>query len=159
MRQYYGKYRGQVRNNLDPLNIGRIEVSVPAVLGDGQGWATPCVPYAGPGVGLFALPPVGAAVWVEFENGDPDYPIWAGCFWGPNELPQAASSPLTKVLRTGLVTITLTDAPGAPSVIVETQSNMKLVIDAGGIELTNGTASVKLAGTKVLLNGGALEVE
>jgi len=39
------------------------------------------------GVGLFFLPPKGANVWVEFEGGDPDYPIWSGCFWSDGEVP------------------------------------------------------------------------
>ncbi|MCB1831203.1 MAG: baseplate assembly protein, partial [Gammaproteobacteria bacterium] len=69
MTQFFGKYRGSVENNVDPQMMGRIQVSVPAVLGDGTlSWAMPCVPYAGPGVGLFTLPPNGANVWVEFEG-------------------------------------------------------------------------------------------
>lgn len=69
-RQFLGKHRGKVENNVDPLQLGRVQVSVPAVLGDGRlSWAMPCVPYAGSGVGLFAVAPVGANVWVEFEQG------------------------------------------------------------------------------------------
>ena len=83
MSEFYGKYRGKVENNVDPLQQGRVQVTVPAVLGDGRlSWAMPCAPYAGSQVGFFAVPPVGANVWVEFEAGDPDYPIWSGCFWG-----------------------------------------------------------------------------
>ncbi len=51
------------------------------------------MPYAGDGVGLFAVPPVGANVWVEFEGGDPDYPILAGCFWGRARLPAPGCRP------------------------------------------------------------------
>jgi uncharacterized protein involved in type VI secretion and phage assembly len=92
--RYYGKYRGKVESNLDPLGLGRVQVSVPAVLGDAtQAWAMPCVPYAGKGVGLFMVPPVGALAWVEFEAGDPDYPILAGCFWGQGEPPMPAPGP------------------------------------------------------------------
>ena len=61
MTRFYGKYRGQVVNNLDPMLQGRLQVSCPAVLGDGQlSWAMPCVPYAGSGVGMVFTPPVGA---------------------------------------------------------------------------------------------------
>jgi uncharacterized protein involved in type VI secretion and phage assembly len=81
MTQFFGKYRGKVKNNVDPMQQGRIHVSVPAVLGEGSlSWAMPCVPYAGSQVGFFAIPPVDANVWVEF-GGDPDAPIWSGCFW------------------------------------------------------------------------------
>jgi uncharacterized protein involved in type VI secretion and phage assembly len=80
---YYGKYRGKVENNIDPMQMGRVQVSVPAVLGESTlGWAMPCSPFAGSGVGFFAVPPTGANVWVEFEGGDPDFPIVAGGFWG-----------------------------------------------------------------------------
>ena len=60
--RHYGKYRGQVASNVDAASRGRLQVSVPALLGDQLVWAMPCVPYAGNGVGLFALPPVGAGV-------------------------------------------------------------------------------------------------
>jgi hypothetical protein len=97
---FFGKYRGSVVDNVDPLRLGRLSVRVPDVFGDNLGWALPCVPFAGPGVGFLALPPVGANVWVEFEAGDPDYPVWAGCFWGPNQLPAEAVHPAFAVWRT-----------------------------------------------------------
>ena len=80
---FYGKYRGIVTDNKDPLFTGRIRATVPDVLGsDESGWATACTPFAGSGAGFFALPDVGVGVWIEFEHGDPDYPIWTGCWWG-----------------------------------------------------------------------------
>ena len=74
---------------------------MPAVLGDGRlSWAEPCVPYAGDGVGLFAVPPVGANVWVEFEARRPDVSrSWRGCFWGTARC-RAPGLPTTKVLKT-----------------------------------------------------------
>src|SRR5207302_6412680 len=90
---WYGKYRGTVTNNVDDQHLGRVQVSCPTALQGGKlSWAMPCAPYAGAGVGLFMVPPVGANVWVEFENGDLDYPIWAGCFWGENEVPAAPAT-------------------------------------------------------------------
>ena len=81
---YYGKYRGKVENNIDPLLLGRLQVSVPGVLGERPAELGDAVRRRTPGtgVGFFAVPPIGANVWVEFEGGDPDYPIWSGCFWG-----------------------------------------------------------------------------
>ena len=64
--RHYGKYRGQVSDNADPEGLGRLRVVVPALLNEAAVWAMPCVPYAGDGVGLFAMPPIGSAVWVEF---------------------------------------------------------------------------------------------
>ena len=83
MNQFFGKYRGTVTDIQDPLFMNRVRAKVPDVMGDLEsGWAMPCLPFAGSGMGFFALPQVGAGVWIEFEHGDPDYPIWAGCFIG-----------------------------------------------------------------------------
>ena len=72
-KKFFGKYRGKVENNIDPLQQGRLQVSCPAVFGEGTlAWAMPCVPFGGSGVGFFALPPVGTNLWVELEAGDPD---------------------------------------------------------------------------------------
>ena len=80
--RFYGKYRGTVVDNNDPLQLARLQVQVPDVLGAlTTSWALPCLPVAGNEMGVFALPPVGANVWVEFEQGDPDFPIWTGGFW------------------------------------------------------------------------------
>ena len=66
-----------------PMQQGRLQVQVPDVAGLAPAsWAMPCVPVAGIQNGMFALPIIGSGVWVEFEQGDPDYPIWVGCFWG-----------------------------------------------------------------------------
>ena len=81
--KFYGKYRGKVVSNIDPLFLGRLMVSVAAIEALLNTWAMPCVPYAGSGVGFYAMPPIGADVWIEFEGGDPSFPIWTGCFWGP----------------------------------------------------------------------------
>jgi uncharacterized protein involved in type VI secretion and phage assembly len=160
MTKFFGKYRGKVVNNVDPLQLGRVQVSVPAVLGDGSmSWAMPCVPYAGPGVGFFAIPPVDANVWVEFEGGDPDYPIWSGCFWGVGEVPALPAVAETKVLKTDVGTITLNDLPGVGGITIETATGMKIVISALGIEIDNGQGgSIKLTGPQISVNNGALEV-
>jgi hypothetical protein len=164
MNQCFGKYRGKVENNIDPMQLGRVQISVPAVLGDGSlSWAMPCAPYAGSGVGFFAIPPVGANIWVEFEGGDPDYPIWSGCFWGIGEVPALPALPQMKVLKTDGITLTLSDLPGAGGFTVEVGPPvvpipLKLVFDASGIEISNSAASVKLTPVSVSLNNGALEV-
>jgi hypothetical protein len=160
---FFGKYRGTVTNNLDPLQLGRVQVSVPAVLGDGRlSWAMPCVPYAGPQVGLFVVPPVGANVWVEFEAGDTDYPIWAGCFWGAGEAPLPAL-PQIKRFKTEAITLELNDLPGVGGFTLEVlppvaPTPLKIACTAAGIELSNAAANVKLTPVTVSLNNGALEV-
>lgn len=164
MREFFGKYRGKVENNLDPQQQGRIQVSVPAVLGEGSlSWAMPCAPYGGSGVGLFTVPPVGANVWVEFEGGDPDYPIWSGCFWGPGEAPASPAVPFIKIFKTDGLTLKLDDTPGAGGFTLEVgppvvPTPMKLMISASGIEISNSAANVKLSPVSVNINNGALEV-
>jgi hypothetical protein len=160
MTEFFGKYRGTVANNIDPQQQGRLQVSVPAVLGSGSlSWAMPCTPYAGSQVGLFTIPPIGANVWVEFEGGDPDYPIWSGCFWGVGEVPAMPAIAEMKILKTDTATITINDVPGAGGIKIETVTGMKIEINAMGIEISNGIgASIKLMGPKVSINDTALEV-
>jgi uncharacterized protein involved in type VI secretion and phage assembly len=160
MSEFFGKYRGKVENNVDPLQQGRVQVSVPAVLGEGRAsWAMPCVPFAGNGVGLFLIPPNGANVWVEFEGGNPDYPIWSGCFWGTGEVPASPAVAEMKVLKTAAGTITINELPGVGGITIETTSGAKIAITATGIEITNGQGgSIKLTGPQISLNDGALEV-
>jgi len=157
---FYGKFRGVVTDNRDPLMLGRIRAKVQDVLGDNEsGWAMPALPYAGKGVGLFLIPPTNASVWIEFEHGDPDYPIWAGCFWAQGELPATPAVAEMKVLKTDVGTITLSDLPGAGGITIETTSGMKIKIDVSGIEINNGQGgSVKLTGPQVSINNGALDV-
>src|SRR5262249_46292227 len=92
--RYWGKYRGTVLNNVDPMRLGRVQVQVPDGLGLAlSGWAMPCLPVTGAQAAIFTAPPIGAGVWVEFEHGDPDYPIWVGGFFGTAaEVPAMAQS-------------------------------------------------------------------
>jgi hypothetical protein len=81
--RYYGKYRGTVLNNVDPMQIGRLLVQVPDVTGlTPSSWAMPCFPITGKQMGAYMIPQIGTGVWVEFEQGDPDHPIWSGCWYG-----------------------------------------------------------------------------
>jgi hypothetical protein len=164
VNRYFGKYRGKVENNVDPLQQARLQISCAAVLGGGRmSWAMPSVPYAGDGVGFFALPPTGTNVWVEFEAGDPDYPIWSGCFWEVGQMPVTPAVAQMKVFRTDGLTLTVSDLPGAGGVTLEVHppvvaTPLKIALGPSGIELTNGAASVKLSPVSVSVNNGALEV-
>lgn len=150
---FFGKYRGKVVSNLDPLQLGRLQVSCPAVLGDGTtSWAMPSVPYAGRRVGWFMLPGRDTNVWVEFEGGDPDYPIWSGCFWGTGELPVTPATPDMKVIRTEGLTVTMRTLAGVGAFIVDigpplVPHPLTLTMDAKGITLTAEPARLTLAPT------------
>lgn len=161
---FYGKFRGIVTDNQDPLMIGRIKATVPDVMADEEsGWAMPCVPFGGQSMGFFALPAVGAGVWIEFEQGDPEYPIWVGCWWGSvAELPPVLlAPPYKKVLiqTEGGHSITLDDTPGIGGITLETAEGQKITLSATGIEIDNGMGgAIKLTGPQVSINNGALEV-
>src|SRR5260370_38926467 len=94
-KKYYGKYRGCVINNVDPEQRGRLLVEVPDVLGSFTStWALPCVPIGGTQMGMYLIPPVRSKVWIEFEQGNPENPIWIGSFWGSKaEVPATTSPP------------------------------------------------------------------
>jgi uncharacterized protein involved in type VI secretion and phage assembly len=162
MSKFYGKYEGVVDKNLDPLGKGRLLVKVPTIFHGGTVWAQPCVPYAGPDVGFFMMPPKDAHVWVEFAGGDHNRPIWSGCFWGPGESPPVSVSPLAankKVLKTDNCTLTLDDTPGTGGITIEISGGQKIVLNSQGIEITNGQgASIKFSGPTVQINDQALEV-
>lgn len=161
---FYGKYRGIVTDVNDPLMTGRIKATVPDVLGDQEsGWALPCAPFGGNQTGFFALPAVGAGVWIEFEHGDPDYPIWSGCWWGSvAEVPPLLIAPPYKkvmIVTEGGQSITLDDTPGVGGITLETSSGQKIILSATGLEIDNGMgASIKMTGPQVSINGGALDV-
>jgi len=158
--KYWGKYRGTVSSNADPEQRGRIQVKVPDVLGEEDStWALPAVPYAGKNVGLFLVPPEDALVWVEFEQGDPDYPIWTGCFWAEGEAPASPGTADMKVLKTGAGTVTINDTQGQESITIETSGGLKIVMDQNGIELSNSAQKIELTSDAVSINDGALEVQ
>lgn len=86
--KYYGKYRAIVKDINDPERRGRIRVECPSVLGTYlSAWCEPCIPYATDFAGDFYVPPVNEAIWVEFEEGDPNKPIWNGGWYRPNSSP------------------------------------------------------------------------
>lgn len=149
--RYFGKYRGTVSDNADPTSRGRIKVRVPAVLGDLEVWAMPCVPYAGAGVGFYSLPNSGTGVWVEFEAGDPSYPIWTGCFWADNELPDQSDAAI-KIWKTDSVTLRLHD--GDDEWKAETTNGAKITI-TDEIKCEKGNSSHTVSSSNVVSESGS----
>lgn len=164
--EYIGKYRGTVVNNIDPMQQGRIQVIVPDVSGVAlSSWAMPCLPSIGLQSGIFTVPPLGAGVWVEFEHGDPDYPIWTGCFPGStadipvlaltSPPPLSAITLQTQLLQNGII---ISDSP-AIGITLRTGSGAMITINETGIMISNGRGAViTLNGPVVNINGGALTI-
>jgi uncharacterized protein involved in type VI secretion and phage assembly len=163
----YGKYRGTVVNNIDPEQVGRIQAMVPAVSGVAlSSWAMPCFPVAGLQAGSVGVPPIGAGVWIEFEGGDTDYPIWSGCFFGSAaEVPalHVATPPgvsaitMQTPLQNGL---TVTDLPGPTGgIVLKSATGASVIVNDTGIYIQNGRgASMVMTGPTVTVNNGALTV-
>ncbi|HEY0867639.1 MAG TPA: phage baseplate assembly protein V [Fimbriimonas sp.] len=165
--RFFGKYRGLVVSNTDPLMQGRIQAQVPDVLGMVPStWALPCLPFAGAQQGLFVVPSVGAGVWIEFEHGDLDYPIWTGGWWSTQaEVPAlAAAGPpgvQAYVVQTqAQAQLMLSDVPGPTGgILLKLASGAMIKVDDTGIVITNGQgATISLQGPTVTVNGGALVV-
>ncbi|MEO7360524.1 MAG: phage baseplate assembly protein V [Gemmatimonadaceae bacterium] len=157
--KYYGKYRGTVLMNEDPMQIGRIMAMVPDVSAlMPTSWAMPCLPGAGIQYGVCVIPPLGAGVWIEFEQGDPDYPIWTGGFWGS----AAEVPPLTRArlpVSPGIVmqtvaqnTIAITDVP--PQILMKVGAST-IMVRADGISIVAPNITINGA---LLVNNGALAV-
>jgi hypothetical protein len=168
---FLGKYRGVVTDNQDPTGRGRLEVVVPAVMGEEPVWAMPCVPYAGENMGLYAIPEPGTGVWVEFEAGDPSYPVWVGCFWADGEVPAnergAPATPPVKILRSrkglmvtlddGKQAVTVSDRDGSNQVTIQVEQGkvtvrgaLTVVIEAPQIELVESATHPVVFGDELL---------
>ena len=158
-RRFWGKYRGRVVDNEDPSGLGRLRVTVPSVLGPDvvTGWATACSPYGGAAdQGLFLIPERDSGVWVEFEEGDLEFPIWVGTFWSrPDDgseipLPNAAEDgtvadepqkvPTRKTFKTLKGhTLQFEDADDAEGILLFEAVNGHLVsFDKNGVTVLDG---------------------
>jgi hypothetical protein len=179
--KFYGIYRATVLNNVDLEMLGRIKVSVPDV-----GSVTPstvvnpCLPLAGKLAGTFMVPQQGASVWIQFEAGDPDRPVWMGGSW-PNtaDVPPTALVPIESPGQTIVFQTTnqqlfmISDAPAFPilapipaptplltgGIVLRSPSGAMIVVNDAGIFINNGKgATVELIGNSVMINKLALVV-
>lgn len=165
-RRYLGKYRGTVLNNVDPMRQGRLQVAVPGVTGPlPASWAMPCVPIADLSSGVFVKPPMGAGVWVEFEQGDVDRPIWVGGYWSLSRpLPLVAqladtSPPTNPVITIETLTggISIADTPlGAFGTLCVRSGASQIVFTPAGIQITAPTVTITTP--SFAINGAALRV-
>jgi hypothetical protein len=170
-KKYYGKYRATVVQNVDPELRGRIICEVPDVLGlVPSSWCEACAPLAGttgPPMGVYFVPSIGTGVWVEFEQGDPNKPIWSGCRFAPGNVPPLAllGPPISPniVLQTALQNmIMISDLPPSPltgGIILQSTTKAMIVVNDSGIYLSNGKGAViSMIGPVIDFNMGALTI-
>ena len=159
--RYFGKYRGLVVDNQDPENRARVTLKVPSVMGSDEitHWAEPCLPFGGlADQGLFMVPEIDAQVWVEFEEGNVNKPIWTGTTWQQSsDVPQEAAdrSPNMRQLKTpsGHI-LSFDDTEGEEEIRLYHPADAELKIDPEGvIQLTDA------AGAKLVMNASGSSVE
>lgn len=135
---YYAKYTGVVVDNQDAQKLGILQVSVPTIFPpDERVPARAALPF-----GHFFVPEVDTRVWVEFEGGDPEFPLWTGVQHSAGTWPDeaAASPPTVRAVKTvsGHLLI-FDDTDGAESIILTDGKNAhELRFDADGVTLTDG---------------------
>lgn len=149
--EFYGIYRAWVKDNNDPEKRGRIRVEVPYIHPEDLDvkmlpWAEYCAPDGGgDNRGVFLVPDVGDTVWVQFEAGDKNFPVWVGTWYGlPNnksEIPKDAQEgayPKRRVVyksRNGH-TIVVSDESGKEFIHIYDKEGDELKLDTTNKELT-----------------------
>lgn len=170
--KYWGKYRGTVMLNVDPERRGRLQIAVPDVLSFvPTTWAEPCTPLAGPTgppMGVYMVPPIGTGVWVEFEHGDPDKPVWVGCRWGlQSGIPPVAqmgnpADPNIVIQSLLQHSIMISDMPPSPvtgGIVLKSTTGAMIVVNDSGIYIDNAKgASIMMTGPTITINKGALVI-
>ncbi|MGH8581602.1 MAG: phage baseplate assembly protein V [Gammaproteobacteria bacterium] len=154
---YYGKYRGIVTDVDDPDNRCRIRATVPAVLGEHPcAWAMPAAPFAGDGHGMVMLPAVGSGVWIEFEAGRLDNPIWSGAWWASGQRPDPQGPKVRVIVSENGHQVILDDASDEVKIVHGSGPEIKLT--ATEIVLTCGACDLKISNTEISLNNGLIKV-
>jgi len=154
---YYGKYRGIVTDVDDPDNRLRIRATVPAVLGEHAcGWAMPAAPFAGDGHGMVMLPRVGSGVWIEFEAGGLDHPIWSGAWWAAGERPDPQGQGVRVIVSEQGHKLILDD--DANEVKLIHGSGPEITLSANEIVLACGACEIRIGDQNISLNNGQIKI-
>ncbi len=170
--QFPGLYRGTVTFNVDPEMRGRLQLAVPDVLSySPSSWAEPCTPLAGPTgppMGVYMVPPIGTGVWVMFEHGNANKPVWMGCRFGvmadvpPLALAGNPADPNIAIQSLLQNLVMISDLPPTPvtgGVMLKSTTGAMIVVNDSGIYLSNGKgATITLVGPVIDFNLGALTI-
>ncbi|HJV61273.1 MAG TPA: phage baseplate assembly protein V [Albitalea sp.] len=170
--RFYGVYEATVTVNVDPMLRGRLQLIVPDVHSFiPTTWAEPCAPLAGPSgppMGVYMVPPPGTGVWVMFQHGDPDKPVWMGCRFGlPSDVPPLAlvgnpADPNICIQSLLQHTLMISDMPPSPvtgGIILKSTTGAMIVVNDSGIYISNGKgAMITMVGPTIDFNIGALTI-
>jgi len=176
MGQLNGVFPAVVIDNVDPENLGRIQVQLPQMDESGQRgfnvWARVATLMAGKNRGTWFIPDAGDEVLVACEAGDVRRPYVIGSMWnGTNSPPETMDTNNNKKFlrsRNG-VTITLDDQSGQERFNVETPGGQKVTLkdgpgsieirDSNGNSVTLAAAGIMVnASAKVTINAGTVEI-
>ena len=143
---YYGKYRAKVTDVADPEKRGRIRVMCPKVLGEAKSaWCEPCIPVAYDLGGDYAIPKVDEFVWVEFEEGNSNKPIYTGGLWSTNKSPSHAYVVKNRLITWGDCKIEMNETP-----------NKSIAISIGSSSILMTKTSINIASDLIYLNGNSI---
>ena len=168
---YPGLYRGTVLPFPDPEFRGRLLLTIPDVLAFVPStWAEPCTPLSGPPgpMGVYMVPPPGAGVWVMFEHGSVNNPVWIGCRFDTSADPPIdakLSNPVNPsiVIQTLLKnTLVISDLPPTPitgGIMLRSTTGAMIVVNDSGIYLSNGKgATISMIGPTIAFNLTAMTI-
>lgn len=154
---YYGKYRGLVSDVSDPENRCRIKATLPGLLdGEECGWAMPVLPFAGDGHGMVMLPAIGSGVWIEFEAGNLDLPLWSGCWFADGQRPDPQGEKVRVIVSENGHRIVLDDENG--EVKIAHSGGAEIVLSGDGIALSFQACKLEISGSDISLNNGLIKV-
>jgi len=160
--EFSGLIRGFVADNNDPLKLGRLKIRIEAAYGaqavENLPWAWPCFPYGGMSeMCSFAVPEIGAGVWVMFQtkDGRPDttYPVWLGVWQAQNETPSEVQDAVNyKEFKTKAGHYLLfCDKPGEEFTEIRDNNGSYILMKDGNIEI-HAVKNIKLTAERIDLN-------
>lgn len=156
--RYYGKHRAVVTDNVDPQHLCRIKVQAPALMGETEiGWCLPAFPFLGDGHGLVMMPEVGSMVWLEFEAGKLDFPIWTGGFLSGKQKPPDPHDAATRVIVSKNGHKIILDDKGG-KLCIEHSGGAKLEMSGTEISLTISGSKMVMGVASISFNEGVVKI-
>ena len=141
--RFYSTYRGIVINNEDPLKLNRLQIEVPDIT-QTLVWA---YPKGQPGPlqsgAKYLTPEINDVVFVEFQSGDPNYPLWSYCGWAKTQVPPE----LEKKEVIGIVT------PNGNKIFLDDKTNTTKILLKVSEDIGSALTKSVWAGLKSRISG------